>query len=99
MSTSSKTRAPRAPIAACDPKVEELSGNTRGTLATLRGQKRGPPFYKTPSGRVLYDSDELIAWRRSRESLRRVEPKADEAKPSRKQAGRVESLTGRRGVT
>ena len=56
---------------------EELpihTGLSRQTMARLRCERKGPPFYKT-GGRVFYRRGDLLEWR----NACRVEPAADAA--------------------
>lgn len=48
-------------------QASELTGLVETTLANMRCTGKGPPFYKMGGGKyVRYDSNELMAWMRSK---------------------------------
>lgn len=53
-------------IAISAEQAQELYGVNKGTLANLRNQKKGPPYYKVPGkgnrNKVIYRVDEFEAW-------------------------------------
>jgi hypothetical protein len=49
-----------------DQTLAYLPGFTRGHLAQLRYEGRGPSFFKPTRRKVLYYADEVKAWAKSR---------------------------------
>lgn len=48
-------------------QASKLTGLVETTLANMRCTGKGPPFYKMGGGKyVRYDSNELMAWMRSK---------------------------------